>query len=248
MGVIDRNVEQFVRWKDWRIAFWLAIFIYANALAVIEYSFAELLHPPDKPGEIFDLGFKLTQQIHDFLAREAFWNDFFAGANTVFSMFMGLYPFYVALFKDQIGSLLAGLVVFGARSLCGLLTTMPVHREYLPSAADWPNCVWGAGAPGHALLPAGFFSAKDTGFFTFFSGHVAVPMLLVVKLGREGRGTLVRLVHLGNLLQIVRLLATRGHWSIDMFIGSLLGYWSAGLAKRLDDAAAKGLRGRAKAA
>lgn len=242
---IANYFQSFILWKDWRLIYWVAVFLTAQLLSVIEYLFAELLHPPSNPVSIFDLGFTITQPLYDILAANPFYNDAFAWINTCFSMFVAAYPFYLAFFHDEVGSLTAGLVVFMARCLCGLLTTIPVHKEYLPSAGDWPNCLWGNGAAGARLgMP---LTAKDTGFFTFFSGHVAAPMLVIAKLNRDGWRKGALLVHFGNAVQMVRLLATRGHWSIDLFIGTLLGWWSTNLARELDAAVVRGKEEKASA-
>jgi len=243
-------VQKIFSFKHWRAAWWTWILTSIMILMALEYTFAEMLHPhTEQPADIFDLGFYLTSPLYEFLKKNPIYNDYFAQLNTWYVQILSAYGIYIAIKRDEIGTLTAAAVVFTARCLCGLATAVPVHSEYLPSSGDWPNVLWGSGGvldQGDASL--GSTSIKDEGFFTFFSGHVAVPAMVVAKLRHdyhkstdEARKTMllwsIALVHCGNVFQIIRLLATRGHWSIDIFIGGLLGAWSTLLVPKIDEAA-----------
>jgi len=68
-------------------------------------------------------------------------------------------------------------------------------------------------------------SSADNPFVSFFSGHVATLVVAANHMYRKGgkyRHFAVAL-HCADLLQIARLLATRGHYSIDIIIGFLMG-------------------------
>lgn len=55
-------------------------------------------------------------------------------------------------------------------------------------------------------------------FVSFFSGHVATMIICANHMYLHGHQRLGILFHVLNALQIVRLLATRGHYSIDIVI------------------------------
>jgi hypothetical protein len=55
-------------------------------------------------------------------------------------------------------------------------------------------------------------------FVSFFSGHVCTMVTTANHMYMHGYRNLGVFCHVMNVLQIVRLLATRGHYSIDIII------------------------------
>lgn len=56
-------------------------------------------------------------------------------------------------------------------------------------------------------------------FFLFFSGHVAGSLIASLDMRRMQRWELARAFDLLNVLQVIRLLGTRGHYTIDLAVG-----------------------------
>ena len=56
-------------------------------------------------------------------------------------------------------------------------------------------------------------------FVCFFSGHVAITVIVANHLYLHGQPRVGVFLHALNVLQIGRLLATRGHYSIDIMVG-----------------------------
>lgn len=59
----------------------------------------------------------------------------------------------------------------------------------------------------------------NVSFFLFFSGHVAGSVIASLDMRRTQRWGLARLFDILNVLQAVRLLGTRGHYTIDLAVG-----------------------------
>lgn len=56
-------------------------------------------------------------------------------------------------------------------------------------------------------------------FLTFFSGHVAATIIIANHMYMAKHTRMSVVLHGFNWLQAIRLLATRGHYSIDLIIG-----------------------------
>ncbi|MFS7971133.1 hypothetical protein Hanom_Chr09g00829121 [Helianthus anomalus] len=63
------------------------------------------------------------------------------------------------------------------------------------------------------------FPVGNVSFFLFYSGHVAGSVIASLDMKRMHRWELAFLFDTLNLLQVVRLLSTRGHYTIDLAIG-----------------------------
>lgn len=68
------------------------------------------------------------------------------------------------------------------------------------------------------------FPVGDSSFFLFFSGHVAGSVLASLDMRRVQRRRIAAVVDTLNVLQCIRLLGTRGHYTIDLLIGALAGW------------------------
>lgn len=56
-------------------------------------------------------------------------------------------------------------------------------------------------------------------FFLFFSGHVAGSVIASLDMRRMQRWELALIFDTLNALQVIRLLSTRGHYTIDLVVG-----------------------------
>lgn len=63
------------------------------------------------------------------------------------------------------------------------------------------------------------FPVGNVSFFLFFSGHVAGSVIASLDMRRMQRWELAWTFDVLNVLQAVRLLGTRGHYTIDLAVG-----------------------------
>lgn len=78
-------------------------------------------------------------------------------------------------------------------------------------------------------------------FVSFFSGHVATMVVVGNHMAlRKSTFSWAVIIHILNGLQIIRLLATRGHYSIDMIIGWYVAVYVTNPAGRLGRYYSKG--------
>ncbi|KAH6800673.1 phosphatidic acid phosphatase-related / PAP2-like protein [Perilla frutescens var. hirtella] len=77
----------------------------------------------------------------------------------------------------------------------------------------------------HHHPPPGFlgsgadFPVGNVSFFLFYSGHVAASVIASLDMKRMQRWELAYAFDTLNVLQVVRLLTTRGHYTIDLAVG-----------------------------
>ena len=112
------------------------------------------------------------------------------------------------------------------RLLCHFLTTLPVPKEYLYSPYDWPQCFW--------ILSGTAPESETEGFALFFSGHVANIKILSEYFRNKGEVRNAIIFECFNAFQVIRILATRGHYSIDIITGYIAGYVVSEIGKRFD--------------
>lgn len=63
------------------------------------------------------------------------------------------------------------------------------------------------------------FPVGNVSFFLFYSGHVAASVIASIDMKRMKRWELAYIFDTLNILQVVRLLTTRGHYTIDLAAG-----------------------------
>lgn len=63
------------------------------------------------------------------------------------------------------------------------------------------------------------FPVGNVSFFLFYSGHVAASVIASLDMKRMHRWEMSWAFDTLNVLQFVRLLATRGHYTIDLVVG-----------------------------
>ncbi|KAJ1259841.1 hypothetical protein BS78_10G187000 [Paspalum vaginatum] len=146
-----------------------------------------------------DLGFVATEGMHAAVAARPWLNSLLAALNTVFVAMQAAYILWAILAEQRPRAAVAALMMFTCRGVLGCATQLPLPREFLGSGMDFP--------------------VGNVSFFLFFSGHVAGAVIAAADMRREGRRALARLYDALNLLQGVRLLACRGHYTIDLAVG-----------------------------
>lgn len=154
----------------------------------------------------------LTTPLYRFLATNRDWNDILAALNSFALVIPSLYVTYVTVWIGDYSLVFRVLFTQLMRSFCGWFTYLPPDPNYLASYWDFPDivqCLWQdcSGAP--KVLP----------FVSFFSGHVCTMVIAGNHMWLQGHTTLAVIVHALDAFQIIRLLATRGHYSIDIIIG-----------------------------
>lgn len=79
------------------------------------------------------------------------------------------------------------------------------------------------------------FPVGNVSFFLFFSGHVAGSVIASLDMRRMKRWQLAWIFDALNILQAVRLLGTRGHYTIDLAIGLGAGILFDSLAGKYEE-------------
>ncbi|KAL9244686.1 hypothetical protein vseg_018438 [Gypsophila vaccaria] len=161
----------------------------------VEYTL--LMVPSSSPP--FDLGFNLTRSLNRVLARSPLLNTICAALNTVFVGMQTAYILWAFLVQGRPRPGLAALFSFTCRGILGYSTQLPLPQEFLGSGADFP--------------------VGNVSFFLFYSGHVASAVIASLDMRRMQRMGLAWTFDILNVLQVVRLLGTRGHYTIDLAVG-----------------------------
>ncbi|MCO5609487.1 hypothetical protein L7F22_063714 [Adiantum nelumboides] len=151
-----------------------------------------------------DLGFYYTTWVHRFLANHPSLNSIFAACNTAFVLLQMAYVLWTLFVDRRKRPSIAILFMYTLRAFLGYATQLPVPQDFLGSGLDFP--------------------VNNTSFFLFFSGDVAGSVIVCRDMKRTHRQDSGALVGYFNLLQSLRLLATRGHYTIDLAIGAGAGW------------------------
>ncbi|KZV56046.1 hypothetical protein F511_06063 [Dorcoceras hygrometricum] len=162
---------------------------------VVEYTLNMI--PPTAPP--FDLGFVATAALHRSLAAKPDLNTLLAGLNTVFVGMQTAYIIGTFIIEGRPRATLSALFMFTCRGILGYVTQLPVPQEFLGSGADFP--------------------VGNVSFFLFYSGHVAASVIASLDMKRMRRWELAYTFDALNILQVIRLLTTRGHYTIDLAVG-----------------------------
>lgn len=147
----------------------------------------------------FDLGFIATVPFHRFLASSPALNNILAGLNTVFVFMQTSYILWTWLVEGRPRATIATLFMFTFRGILGYSTQLPLPQDFLGSGADFP--------------------VGNVSFFLFYSGHVAASVIASLDMRRMHRWESAWAFDTLNVLQFVRLLSTRGHYTIDLVVG-----------------------------
>ncbi len=147
---------------------------------------------------------------------------------------------------------------------------LPPDPEFLPSRYDFPEVVFCLFRDCSEITNFQQSSSKAVPFVTFFSGHIASIVIIanhlyVQKNSHDGciianginnakvtkiksldntNKLLSTSLHAFNWLQILRLLATRGHYSIDLIVGYVVAVFVSSFAERFGWCYSHGVRPR----
>lgn len=163
----------------------------------------------------FDLGFVATRWLNQALSSCPNLNTLFAALNTVFVGMQTTYILWVFLIEGRARPGLAALFMFTCRGILGYSTQLPLPEEFLGSGADFP--------------------VGNVSFFLFYSGHVASSVIASIDMRRMQRKELAWMFDFLNVLQVVRLLGTRGHYTIDLAVGIGAGVLFDSLAGKYEE-------------
>ncbi|KAJ3686231.1 hypothetical protein LUZ61_015395 [Rhynchospora tenuis] len=158
--------------------------------------------PSDSPP--LDLGFRFTESLNTGLAARPNLNSLLAALNTLFVAMQSTYIFWSLLVEGRPRATIASLFMFTCRGILGSSTQLPLPKEFLGSGADFP--------------------VGNVSFFLFFSGHVAGSMIASLDMRRMKRYKMAWSFDALNILQAIRLLASRGHYTIDLATGLGAGF------------------------
>lgn len=147
----------------------------------------------------FDLGFFATVPFHRFLSHSPALNTILAALNTVFVFMQTSYILWTWLVEGRPRATIATLFMFTFRGILGYSTQLPLPQDFLGSGADFP--------------------VGNVSFFLFYSGHVAASVIASLDMRRMQRWESAWAFDTLNVLQFVRLLSTRGHYTIDLVVG-----------------------------
>nr|KYP54063.1 hypothetical protein KK1_000230 [Cajanus cajan] len=169
--------------------------------------------PPSSPP--FDLGFLATRPLHALLQSSPHLNTLCAALNTVFVGMQTSYILWTWLIEGRPRATISTLFMFTCRGILGYSTQLPLPQGFLGSGADFP--------------------VGNVSFFLFFSGHVAGSVIASLDMRRMQRWELAWTFDVLNVLQAVRLLASRGHYTIDLAVGVGAGILFDSLAGKYED-------------
>ncbi|KAI5593741.1 hypothetical protein POPTR_003G032200v4 [Populus trichocarpa] len=176
---------------------WLPCFLGFGLLFFMAVEYTLRMVPSSSPP--FDLGFVVTRRLHGLLSSWPELNTSLAGLNTVFVGMQTAYILWTWLVEGRPRATISALFMFTCRGILGFSTQLPLPEEFLGSGADFP--------------------VGNVSFFLFFSGHVAGSLIASLDMRRMQRWELARAFDLLNVLQVIRLLGTRGHYTIDLAVG-----------------------------
>ncbi|XP_039123971.1 phosphatidylcholine:diacylglycerol cholinephosphotransferase 1-like [Dioscorea cayenensis subsp. rotundata] len=171
----------------------------------------------------FDIGFVLTHSLNNFLSTHPSLNSVLAALNTVFVVMQTTYIIWTLLMEGRPRATISALFMFTCRGILGCSTQLPLPKDFLGSGVDFP--------------------VGNVSFFLFFSGHVAGSVIASVDMRRMKRYQMARCFDALNALQALRLLATRGHYTIDLAVGVGAGLLFDNLAGKYERGSAKSKHG-----
>lgn len=176
---------------------WLPCFFAVGLLFFMAVEYTLRMVPASSPP--FDLGFLATSSLHGLLSSWPELNTLLAALNTVFVGMQTTYILWAWLIEGRPRATISALFMFTCRGILGYSTQLPVPEGFLGSGVDFP--------------------VGNVSFFLFFSGHVAGSIIASLDMRRMKRRELAWTFDALNVLQVVRLLGTRGHYTIDLAAG-----------------------------
>ena len=240
----NRGASMFVLWRD-------LIFVICGSIALqvcflVESSAGGAPSPggllkafvthfspgvPKSTEAIVDSGFFITTPLYLYLKDHRDMNDCLAGLNSFFLLIATFYAIKVTFWHADYTLAFRLIAVQLFRSFCGWFTYLPPSKEFLLSYYDYPEAIYCV--TGTADCSKDPSEEPSLPFVTFFSGHVAMATIIANHMYVRGLYRPALLLHLLNVFQCVRLLATRGHYSIDLIIGWVVAVYVSNPAERL---------------
>ena len=133
-------------------------------------------------------------------------------------VFVGMevaYILWTLIIEGRARPAISAMMMFTCRGILGYSTQLPLPKEYLGSGADFP--------------------VGNVSFFLFYSGHVATAVIASLDMRRMQRRALAWTFDVLNVLQALRLLTTRGHYTIDLGTGVGAGVLFDSLAGKYEE-------------
>ncbi|KAK7294080.1 hypothetical protein RJT34_16963 [Clitoria ternatea] len=192
---------------------WMPCLFALGLLFFMAVEYTLRMVPPSSPP--FDLGFVATRSLHRVLESSPHLNTLLAGLNTVFVGMQTSYILWTWLIEGRPRATISALFMFTCRGILGYSTQLPLPQGFLGSGVDFP--------------------VGNVSFFLFFSGHVAGSVIASLDMRRMQRWELAWTFDVLNVLQAVRLLGTRGHYTIDLAVGVGAGFLFDSLAGKYQD-------------
>ncbi|CAH8332874.1 unnamed protein product [Eruca vesicaria subsp. sativa] len=218
-----RSKPSFMTWRARDVVYvlrhhWIPCLFAAGFLFVVSVESSIKMVSDSSPP--LDIGFVATRSLHRLLASSPDLNTGLAALNSVLGVMQVSYIALTWLIEGRPRATITALFLFTCRGVLGYCTQLPLSKEYLGSAIDFP--------------------LGNLSFFYFFSGHVAGTTIASLDMRRMQRWRLAMVFDILNVLQSIRLLATRGHYTIDLAGGvaaailfdSLAGKYEANTRKR----------------
>ncbi|XP_039063717.1 phosphatidylcholine:diacylglycerol cholinephosphotransferase 1-like isoform X1 [Hibiscus syriacus] len=201
-GDISHGKASFMKWTLDDVVYvakyhQIPCFFAAGLLFFIYVEYTLRMVPDSSPP--FDLGFVVTRSFHRALASWPELNSILAALNTVFVGMQSVYIIGTWLVEGRPRATISALFMFTCRGILGYSTQLPLPQEFVGSGMDFP--------------------VGNVSFFLFFSGHVAGSVIASLDMRRMQRWELAWLFDTLNVLQAMRLLGTRGHYTIDLAVG-----------------------------
>ncbi|KAL0719399.1 hypothetical protein Bca4012_068723 [Brassica carinata] len=182
----------------------------------VEEYMLQMIPPSSEP---FDIGFVATRSLYRLLASSPDLNTVLAALNTVFVGMQTTYIVWTWLMEGRPRATISACFMFTCRGILGYSTQLPLPQDFLGSGVDFP--------------------VGNVSFFLFYSGHVAGSTIASLDMRRMKRLRLALLFDILNVLQSIRLLGTRGQYTIDLAVGVGAGVLFDSLAGKYEEMMSK---------
>jgi len=221
-----------ILWRDF-------LFVVAGGIALNIISYVET-HAADHNGNgntssnnqgIMDAGYVLTTPLYEILNKNRDLNDFLAFLNTIMLVIPSIYTLQVTFWEGDYSLSFRLMATQLFRSFCGWFTFLPPDPSFLMSVYDYPEIFQCLFQMDHCIEQQK--SQNFLPFVSFFSGHVASTVIVANHMYGRNFNRAAMGLHVLNVFQILRLLATRGHYSIDIIIGWVVAIYVSNPAERL---------------
>lgn len=193
-------------------------------VAAVVFSWVESALVAVSSSNIRDTGFLLTARAYDYLlANPSFaeWACFTVNAAYVVLI---AYAAVRVVQLQQYGLFAIGLSCMGARVFVASLTALPISKEFLPSVYDVPPTSLQLFGDDVVTAPNGSLYSP---FITFYSGHTALVTVFCTFARRHLSYRAFRNGVIFAVTQALYMLASRGHYTIDMAAALVIGRWAA---------------------